>query len=263
METKEKKLVGFATLDSCVRAALMDIGAGMERYEQFLHWCIEGFNDLHFDVLKEIKTVELEMTPWKAIEWPSDYVDWVLIGRRIGGQIAVFTNDNNIALAHDYETDDDLDPLPNDTLVMTEEECVVTSQKYWFFNSNSHGEDTGGLFGLAVKDNGLGYYRINKQRREIQFNPLVTRGSIYLEYISNGYDPCSKTTVNLYAAKLLKLYIHWQRLLYARSSTGAQKQEAERLYWDEFRRVADRLSDLTIEDVLEVSRNSYLASPFI
>ena len=264
MEEKDKKLVGCQTLDQITRRAIHDISAGMERYEQFLGWAIEGHGELHMDMLREIKIVELNLTPWKAIQWPDDYMDFVLIGVRTGGQIAVFTNDQNLALAYDYETDDDLDPLPNDTFIPPngQAEIALTSTRYWFLNQNIHGEDTGGVFGLAVKDNGLGYYRVNRPRREIQLSPKVDAGKAYLEYIANGYKPCKKTTVNLYAAKAIKTYIHWQRCLFS-TKNKADAATFERLFGNEVYKLIDRMFDLSIDDVLEAARGGYISSPYI
>lgn len=251
--TEGNRLRGFVTLDSIVKSALMDIGESMHRYEQFKHWAIEAYRDFHFDLSQEVKTAYLPLTAWKAVELPVDYVDFVMIGVNINGDIRVFTNDDRIALPDEAIIDGD----PDDA----EEEGdlpLTTTQRMYFYNITSRGEDAGQLYGLLAKNNGVGYYKFNKERREIQFSPHINGDTtVYLEYISDGIDPCEKTVVNVYAAKLIKLYIHWQRHFFAKSSTRSDKDLAEKTYYNEFNRVRSRMEPITIADVLEVARDGY------
>lgn len=254
---------GFVTLDSCIRSAIMDIGDTMHRYEQFKHWAIEGYRDFHFDQAQEIKVVELSLTAWKAVELPVDYVDWAFIGIIVNNELQAFTNNGRISI---LRPDADEDGAPDAvTTEATHPADSLPIDRLWFWDAlNANGEYKGQRYGLTVKDNGVGYYKFNKARNEIQFNAgLDTSTKVLLEYISDGYNPSERTVVNVYAAKLIKLYIHWQRHLYAKSSTGAEKKEAERLYYDERGTVQNRLNPITVEDVLECARDGYrLVSSF-
>lgn len=246
---------GVVTLDSIVRSAIMDIGDSMARYEQFKHWAIEGYRDFHFDMAKSVKTVKLSLTPWKAVELPTDYVDWAMIGVVVDNEIRVFTHDDRISL---YHPDEDEDGEP-DERVTTTPPTVQESVPYWFWsNRNTQGEDSGQLYGLTVKDNGVGYFRFNSERREIQFSPAVDGDTdIYLEYISDGFNPTEQTMVNIYAAKLIKLYIHWMRHEFAKSSNGMEKERAKDMYVKELYKVQGRMSNITVADVLEAARDGY------
>lgn len=255
---EQNKQLGYVTLDSIVRSALADIGEGMSRYEQFKHYAIEGHREFHFDLSQEIKTTQLSLTAWKAIELPPDYVDWVIIGVVINNQIAAFTRDEKISLYHD-----DSDPLDGFPDARTGDNSYpsydLSSERLYLAPPTSkYGEDPGQLYGLTVKSNGVGYFKENRQRREIQFNTNIDGSTkVYLEYISDGYNPCESTVVNLYAAKLIKLYIHWMRTKFAKSSTLWQIQLAEKDYWNQFYKVQNRIQKVTIDDVLECARNGY------
>lgn len=252
---QEDKQRGFVTLDSCIRSAIMDIGDSMHRYEQFRHWAIEGYRDFKFDMSLEVKTIQLPLTAWKAIELPVDFVDWAIIGVVINHEIRAFTNDERISLYHaDEEPDGDPDAREGDNSLPV----TADNSKVWFWPFTSTGEDTGQLYGLTVKDNGQGYFKMNRERREIQFNPSIDGNTqIYLEYIADGFNPCEATVVNVYAAKLIKLYIHWQRLKYSRSATLWQIREAKQDYQNEWDKVQNRLFKITVEDVLECARDAY------
>ena len=259
-ETKrDDRQRGIVTLDSIVRSALMDLGENESRYEVFRHWAIEGFRDWHFDIASEIKTVKLTLTDWKAVEIPIDYVDWVKIGvLNSDGRIMLFTHDDRIDIHHEDEDGYPEDVTSTETLPEPTVDSNVDELALWNYG------DSGQLFGLVAKSNSVGYYKFNPQRREIQFAPSIKSDTeIYLEYISDGIDPCEKTVVNVYAAKLIRLYIHWQRVKYAKSSNAGQIEMARRDYYTEHRVVQHRLSPVTVEDVIEASRNGYRLSPYI
>jgi hypothetical protein len=233
----------------------MDIGDTMSRYEQFKHWAIEGYRDFHFDLAQEVKTTVLTLTAWKAVDIPIDFVDWVMIGVVVDNQIRVFTHDNRISL---YRPDADQDGV-TDPITTTVDPTVQEGVPFWFWNNRtSQGEDAGQLYGLTTKYNGVGYFKFNKERGEIQFDPSVDGSTvIYLEYISDGIDPCEKTMVNLYAAKLIKMYIHWCRLRFSKSANQAQIQRAQDDYWKEHFKVQNRIQKITVDDVLAAARDAY------
>lgn len=249
---------GFVTLDSIVRSALMDLGESLHRYEQFKHFAISGYRAFNFDMAQSVKTVQLDLTAWKSAETPVDYVDWVMVGFLVDNKIRAFTNDERISL---YQPDEDGDGFPDERTTGDDTSPITddTNSRIWFWSGlNQYGEDTGQLYGLTTKFNGNGYFKWNSERREFQFDVCVNADTkIYLEYITDGFDPNEATVVNLYAADLIRLYIHWQRLKYAKSSPLWQIREAKDDYYTEFRKVQGRIQKITVEDVLDCARDGY------
>jgi hypothetical protein len=253
---------GVVTLDSIVRSALMDLGENESRYEQFRHWAIAGYREFHFDLAQEIKTVKLTLSAWKAVELPIDYVDWVKIGYvNSAGAIVLFTHDDRINIHHEDEDGYPEDVTSTETLPEPTDSLSDQQMPFWGFGGEG---DAGKLFGLVSKSNGAGYYKFNPQRREIQFAPSIKSDTVvYLEYISDGINPCESTVVNLMAARLIQLFIHWQRVKFAKSSNMAQIAMAKQDYQNEYNRVQDRLCKITVEDVLECARNGYRLTPYM
>ncbi len=250
---------GVITMDKIVRECCNDIGAGLERYEQFLQWAQEANLEFKQDLARELTVVELPMTAWKAIEWPVDCVVPVLVGARYKGKLIVFTNDQDIPLYHDVE---DGERVENTVESFSDEDIEVVSDKIVrFHNTNSHGEDTGGIWGFLAKDNGVGYFRHDRKRRETQLNPMINNQTVYFEYVAAGHSPCSATIVPLAAKKMHKDYVHWQRLRFNRSSAKWERDEAERIYWRELQKVAERMDDTTIADIVEAAIDGYSGSP--
>jgi hypothetical protein len=241
----------YETIDSIVRGVCMDLDEGLERYEQYLHWALQAHKDWHLDRAKEIKTVRLALTSYKAIELPEDFVDWTKVGIECGNTILTFTHDEDCPSfdVNDYS--------------ILDSGQVGQSFGYYYYNFiNSKGQDTGKLFGLSAKDNYQGYFRLNRERAELQFRSKITNlQTIYLEYISNGYDPCGESFVNPMASNLIRLYVHWQRLKFSKNSARWQVADAKQEYVEELDLVGWRMFDLTTEDILESWREGFSLLP--
>lgn len=259
---KQKKAYGFMTLDQIVRGAIADLGAGLERYEQFLKWGKDCYRMFKMDMAREIKTVELPIKAWKAIEWPEDYVMWTAIGIRKNGRVYVFSNDSELPLY--FDTDDEGEPEANvEPDFIDDENIDITSDRIYIFrNFNSFGEDQGRIFGLKAKSNGIGYFRVNRERREIQLNPVMAdSGVAYMEYVASSHNPCSQTIVPEYAVQMHEDFIHWKRLKFAKSSSMGEVRDAKDDFYAEARRVAQRIDDTTIADIVEAAVDGYVGIP--
>jgi hypothetical protein len=254
---------GVVTLDQIVREALgVDLGeAGLHRYEQFLGWGIRAWREYRQQLSREFKSTELTMTAWKAIEWPEDYVTYVRVGFRHNGRVIVCSQDPDIPL---YFDDEDGDGFPDENVQeFVEEEETIDTATASTLNLNSHGEDIGGLFGLQAKDNGVGYFRVNKERREIQMAPIIDNQTVLLEYIADGYDPTKATLVPVYVQPMVLAFIHWQRTKFSKSASRGEKLDFKAEYEVEFNKVRDIEDDTTIADILEAYADGYTASPHL
>lgn len=240
----------YETLDLCVRRAISDIGGGLERYEQFLLWAVEGFNDLNFDMLRENKTDKLTVGNQLTVDFPDDYVSWLRLGVEHAGWMINMTRDENIANLMCCEDDSEY-VLP------------ITAQQDFQWDTyatriNSHGEDLGRQFGVSKKENGLGFFRENRRLRKFQLNTTRFKkgDKVYIEYVASVSCAGPKTVVNGYAAKLIKLYIQWQRIENNDKYSTNKAARAEDLYWREHTRVADRLMDWDIAELMQATADN-------
>ena len=247
---------GFVSLDECIKNAIMDTGETMHVYERYKKWGLDTYKSFNFDLDAVVKTVVLSLTAWKAVTLPSDYVDYVMIGVEFDRQIRLFTNDRRISLHLPENVPPDGEPAVVTGSNQLPDPTDIT--RYFFYNLDGRWMDEGKLYGLAAKTNGVGEFKMNKERGEIQFNIALNSSTpIYLEYISTGIDPTEQICVNVYAGKLIELGIHRWRHHFSRSSSIAEKQLAEKAYYQEYNMVQNRLCPLRAEDVMEVMRDAY------
>lgn len=226
------------TLETIARSALMDLGEDESRLEQFLHWAIEGYKDYHFDQARSTKIKKIPINEHKGAPLPEDYVDWVRVGVQVEGRW--------IKLTHDPKIFQYPKTFPK--------QSGSYGQGYHYYNPfNDKGEHLGKDWGLGEKHNGYGYFSVGEY--EIQLNASKVSGKeIILQYLSN--ELCGDSAVHPYAAKMIKLYVLWQRKENNDRFGIAEKRRAEELYYREQKKVALRLMNLSVDEIIETFANA-------
>jgi hypothetical protein len=214
--------------------------AGAERFNQFLKFAIDGARMFQFDFLHEVKSVEIEMEPWKQICFPGDMVDWHKIGFRYGDGVLVFVNDPTVPKIYDG---DPCDPQPHPAPVTdgtTVEEAVLNDS---YFQGDHY-------YGAEAGVNYAGYFDIDERKRVFNFKRTVaSQTKIYLEYITDGINYSGQTVIHPYAFRALQLYIHWQRKEYDDRFGLGDRERAQRIFEREFDDAMVRNLNMSIEDV--------------
>jgi hypothetical protein len=258
----------YQSIEDIVDGVCLDLGEGMHRKEQYLHWALKEVDKWKMDGAKEVKTVQLPLTSWKSIQLPKDCIDWIKVGIQDGDVIKAFVNKNDIAIIHDTDTLDF--PIVNDDPTSIPDFSIDTTQAPLpFYNLLNPWGNPGKIFGQQVKDNGFGYFIVNRNEDtdEIQFKTKVDSSSkIYLEYLADGWNPTSQTAVHPYACELVSLGVHYRRLKFdksngKRSISTDDVRTAKIDYQEEFDRVVFRMWDLSTEDIIETLSNGYMLVP--
>lgn len=257
----------YRPLSELVTDALDDYGYGMHHRYRFTRWGIKYAEELGYDHLKDVVTVKLNLQPWKAVKLPDDYVDWVMVGIQSGDQIMAFTNDPDIALEHDI--DENGVQVANSAPDYSEVGNYVSegpnTYALPFLNLSNFGEDKGKLFGLMSKDNGLGYFTINRNKDvdEIQFrgDNIKADSKIYLMYISSVWNPKEETMIHPVAAEFIIAGIHKEHSRFKTGMSGLDKQLALDEFNRQYLRVLDHSWDLTAADVIDYLKAGYRLTP--
>lgn len=244
----------LVSIQEIANKVLADLGESAHRKEQFVMWAIDYYKRYRMDMAREIKTVSLSMTPWKSVILPNDCVDWYLIGIRNGDELMVFTKKS--ILPRDCSMNED-EPTAADY-----ESLDVNGDGVQFFNYTENGEDPGKLFGLLVKDNGLGYFAPNPNQRvnEIQLSTHVDAGTqIILMYLGTLFDPTIESVVHPYAVEMIECGIHYANLKNRRRSgnrsiTRDMIKDAKDELDEAICQLAERRWDLSADDIIEAAR---------
>lgn len=254
-----KQKSGYVTINEIVEGTLINLGEStFHKYQTFLHWALRGVKYLNYDTLKEVKTVFLKMNDSKAIDLPTDYVDFTKIGLIIGDRVKTFGI--NEKLAFPRIIDECGNPLANplpDCNVLKDTDPSIGG--YWFINYRN-GQHQGRIFGFGGGHNGVGYYRVDKEKNQIMFSSEVNDTEILLEYITDGINPTEQTIIHKYAEETLIAWIHWQAVRYNSLIPQVEKMSKRQEFYNELRLTKARVFSFTLPDLLESTRRFYKLS---
>ena len=244
----------MVSLNSIVRRELFHKQLPIHWYVDFMSSAVHCARELHLDSLRQVKTVEIDLNSYKAIELPSDFIDWVKVGYKRGQYVIPISQNVNLNMDYNFETGEDEIPFPTVGV-----EVPFATDYGDYPNINSNGEDTGGEYGYQVVKDGFVYVR---ERGEIQFDSATQLTSVVLVYISNG-DPSTVTSsttdmyVHEYAVASIRAYIDWQ---YQKNTIGIGRlnvQNARVEYYNQLRILRGRMNSMTKEDILSLSRKRF------
>lgn len=251
----------WGTVKQAAAEALMDIGESTHRMDQFIKWGLEDARNYNFDINRQVKSVKIPLNSYKAIDVPDDFVDYLRIGYKDGNMIIIFDKDPGISNINDCEDGEIIENIPDRFI-----EDASTVDDYFLDHFLG---DNGKVFGLKYKHNGVGYFKYIREAGQIQFRSVLSSiTEIYMDYISDGWDPCNETLLHPYYFKLNQLYQHWQFAKFKRQMNPglvpkSVVDDAKGDYWDEHSRVQAREFDLGIEDIYDCMRQAYSLSPKI
>lgn len=256
----------YITLDKIVRQALIANGEeSLHKYSRYLLFAMECFKDFQMDSAQDVKTIKLTMNDVKQVELPLDFIDWVKVGIVCGDRIKVMGTCDTLPILTQRDNCGNLQPYSSDVPANDIPFDSLAYGGYYFFNyTNEWGELIGGLYGIGGGYTDVGYFRVLRNQGDhgvLQFNSEVNNTDVYLEYISNGFDPKAESIVNAYAEKCIQFYIHWRVSQHKHGVASGDAKGWEFQYYNELRKSRIRISGLTIRDVLELSRRHYTQAP--
>lgn len=249
----------LVTIDTIVRRALADKGENtLYLYPRYLHYALTMFRKINKDYSENIKTVSLPVSATNTVQFPSDYIAYNKMGIKLGDRLMCFQKDNTITVHKDdaYTKNSKFFPEANNQF-----------GTYYFYNyDNTRDVDStnAGNYFLEVNGyahNGVGYFKENAMCSEFQLSSEVVAKNVILEYIYNEYDPNSETLVPALAEDVLKEFIHYQYARFSKSISISKVREEEREYLDELATYNMRLSDVSFQGILDVSRRSQTRAP--
>jgi hypothetical protein len=201
---------------------------GPTKRHQILYWAKKGLQQFNFDVLKEVKAVELELNETLDIILPPDYVSYVRISwvNPETGDLMPMSKNTKLPLATAYLQDNDANILFDDEGNILEGSTFFSEKQDSKPNSinvlpcatscNGCGHYEGGVCGLGMYSldttrNNNGDFNIDTRKGKIHFSSDNLTRVIMLEYISDGleYSNENDIKVNKMAEMALYAWINW------------------------------------------------------
>jgi hypothetical protein len=195
----------------------------VQRYDVVFH-AKRGLQELHYDALKDVRALELDLPDDLQLELPKDFVRLVRLSWVDNrGRLHPMMMDTETTIAKAYLQDDNYNIIFDNNGAATEGTSVIdtklgqvsTTDNDQF--SNLDYEFFGGRFGMATeKTNVNGKYNIDKNLGYIRFSSEVKGKSVVIEYITDGLEYLAEDElkVNKLAEDFLYKYIAHQVIQY-------------------------------------------------
>jgi hypothetical protein len=195
----------------------------VQRYDVVFH-AKRGLQELHYDALKDVRALELELPDDLQLELPKDFVRLVRLSWVDDrGRLHPMMMDTETTIAKAYLQDDNYNIIFDNDGAATEGTSVIDtklSQVSTVDNdqfTNLDYEFFGGRFGMATeKTNVNGKYNIDKNLGYIRFSSEVKGKAVVIEYITDGLEYLAEDElkVNKLAEDFLYKYIAHQVIQY-------------------------------------------------
>lgn len=222
-----------------------------------LSWALWGLRELKLDSFNDVKTVLLPVTDRKTVTLPPGFVDWAKVGVQRGQYV--------VTLA----VNDDLNTLPR----TTSSEVVTGLLSQNLPNGLNFANYSGGVFsnyggssfpsltdGLPSK----GHFKVHNTGTcmELLIDYDFAFDKVYLEYITDGFDPCGETILHPYYIDYILKYIEakYEENNNPNRTESSIYRKWEDVHWAE-KKARSRKNDLDPRTLLTISRAQTRLTP--
>jgi hypothetical protein len=231
--------------------------------EAWWQWMLEmglwHLRELRLDVWQDVKTILLDVTDRNTCLLPTDFVDWTKVGKRVG-QYCV-TMGINAELQMLARTPND--PTITGLLSQHVPNGINFNAYGGFFFMNYQGSSVYGYYGgFPAK----GVFKVHDAGtyKELLLDYDFKGGQVYLEYITDGFNPCGETVLNPYLSDyfLKGMEFSWEEEKNPSRTEASIYRKAQDLAWAECI-VRARRNDLDPKTLLQLSRAETRLTPKI
>ncbi len=236
---------------------------------QILYQAKRGVRELYYDVVKEVRAIEQDLSDKLSITLPPDFVNYVRISWvDSNGQLHPMAVDGNHSIAEVYLQDHSYELLFNDegcvlkdnngsggrllnTILNSDEDNTTNNTCYSFCNDYFQPNKD---FSRVYSN---GSFRINKSSGIIEFSSDAQSKSIVLEYISDGLfegcegQPEAEIKIHKFAEKALIDFIYYELVKNRRSVPANEKARARKEYYNSRRISKRRINAINYTDLMQ------------
>lgn len=233
-------------------------------HEAWYQWMLEmglwHLRELKLSTWQDVKTVLLEVTDRKTVLLPDSFIDWVAVGIPVGQYVVTLGVNSKLKLT-DRSTDDNIVAgLLSQNMPTGIDFDNYTGYRLHNFNGSSLRSIGAGL----NIQKGTFRYIDHGTSKELLLDYDFNQTHVYLEYITDGFDPCGETIVNPYFADYVKkgMEFSWEEEKNP-SRTEASIDRKAKDFRDAWRLVRARKNNLDPQTIINVTRQQTRLTPHI
>ena len=231
---------------------------------QIMRHVKQGVVELTSDMAMNVKALELEIGDDCRFVFPADFVDWVRVSRLIGDRLYPLNVNKQANIAFTYLQDNNYQLLfdNNGDVIMADGNNTWQKPFKRLEFSTEYGEiSANGRFNLntsKLSDNGE--VAFDKNRGIMYMSSDLAGENIILEYITDGLDAeqvdGNETRVHKYLTEPLRLYAYARIIDQRRNVPAIEKRQAMRRFEGARAKAKERLSNLTLTDIVQALRSN-------
>ena len=232
----------------------------IDRYDIVFH-AKRGLQELHYDALKDVRALELDLPDDLQLELPKDFVSLVRLSWVDGqGRFRPMIVNNDSAIVKAYLQDNDYNVLFDSNGKALEADSItdinIAKSDATEYEVDS-AQNYGGRYGIdTAKANQNGTYRIDKNLGVLRFSSDVKGSTVVIEYITDGLNHVddADVRVNKLAEDYLYKYIASQILKYRYNIQEYIVRRAKDEAFAALRNTKIRMMNLNPADIAQAAR---------
>ena len=232
----------------------------IDRYDIVFH-AKRGLQELHYDALKDVRALELDLPDDLQLELPKDFVSLVRLSWVDGqGRFHPMIVNNDSAIVKAYLQDNDYNVLFDSNGKALEADSItdinIAKSDATEYEVDS-AQNYGGRYGIdTAKANQNGTYRIDKNLGVLRFSSDVKGSTVVIEYITDGLNHVddADVRVNKLAEDYLYKYIASQILKYRYNVQEYIVRRAKDEAFAALRNTKIRMMNLNPADIAQAAR---------
>lgn len=236
-----------------------------------LYHAKRGVRELYFDIMQEIKAIELTIGPTLSVVMPPDYVNYVRISCVDDqGTLHPLAEDSRQSIARAYLQDNKyrllfdnngcvLEGTGKRESVSNEDQDEDEFINSYLFGNYYYSSFTPNVDRSRIFNNGK--FAINKIDGTIEFGSDIFTKNIVLEYISDGVytSECggdeSGIRVHKFAEQALINYITYMIINSKRHAPAVEKQWTRKEFFRSQRVAKSRIKSFRLDNILQASKS--------
>jgi hypothetical protein len=236
-----------------------------------LYQAMRGLREFYFDILREVRAIELELSTNLTVTLPPDFINYVRISWvDENGDLHAMAEDRSMSIAAGYLQDNEYGILFDSNGCAIEDSSAPTPVD----TTNLAGLDGGAVQSYQFKSNRFqpnkdtsksfinGRYVLDKNRGVIEFGSDAMGRNIVLEYISDGLftgcegRPEEDIRIHKFAESAILDYIFYELIKNRRNVPQSEKARSRKEYFNSRKNAKQRINSLRKDELLQVFKGA-------
>jgi hypothetical protein len=215
-----------------------------------LKWGQRAVREMRLGIYQEPKTVLLDVTERRTVVLPDGFVDWCIVSVKRGQYAITLAVNDDLATHPRTSTSSYVGGL----LSQSKPNGLNFDQYGGYTLLNNNGA-TLASYGGGLPSKGHFKYVDRGECKELLMDYDYNFSQVYVEYITDGLDPCEETVIHPYEYKYIMAFMeHMYEKRNNPKATRSSIDEAGRDLFFAERELRGRYNDITPRDMLTMSR---------